>query len=404
MALMSILQYQILEHIGYCTVNGFRIPIPYLIKDLGDMIASPFPLSLPKDYTLPGSINMDFNSEEDIDVLGCLPGDYSYWWKVRVPCSDESPAVAGPSAAMVPRVTRHIIDAHFADYCDLVCTQFSRIPQLTKIKCKMFPKTREILIKDGPLYDPVKPEVPGLAPRPPPPIPRVSVSPAGSDRPAPSTCHNCAALQKTLVLAFDQLWAAQTHVKAAVIVGREAVERSNARSGGYDALYRINRDHGMPFEHGDRLPKEYLKKHPRHERNDPSQEAKGKARENPPQPDRGRRAPGRGIPGYNQEDPDAEKEAKEAKGKARENPPQPDHGRSPPPEAGRGIAPELRSSGSRASMISGDESEESIPPGHSVSASEGSDDEDLLAIYDGDSEKDGNWEMDPNTEGECENE
>jgi len=240
MALMSILQYQILEHIGYCTVNGFRIPIPYLIKDLGDMIASPFPLSLPKDYTLPGSINMDFNSEEDIDVLGCLPGDYSYWWKVRVPCSDESPAVAGPSTAMVPRVTRHIIDAHFADYCDLVCTQFSRIPQLTKIKCKMFPKTREILIKDGPLYDPVKPEVPGLAPRPPPPIPRVSVSPAGSDRPAPSTCHNCAALQKTLVLAFDQLWAAQTHVKAAIIVGREAVEHSNARSGGYDALYCIN--------------------------------------------------------------------------------------------------------------------------------------------------------------------
>jgi len=78
MALMSILQYQILEHIGYCTVNGFRIPIPYLIKDLGDMIASPFPLSLPKDYTLPGSINMDFNSEEDIDVLGCLPRDEDF--------------------------------------------------------------------------------------------------------------------------------------------------------------------------------------------------------------------------------------------------------------------------------------------------------------------------------------
>jgi len=123
MMLMLISQYQILEHIGYCTVNGFRIPIPYLIKDLGDMINSPFPLELPKHYTLPASINMDFNSEEDIDVLESIPGDYSYWWKSRVPMSKTSPAGQGQSAATVPRVTRDVIDKHFADFCDEVCAQ-----------------------------------------------------------------------------------------------------------------------------------------------------------------------------------------------------------------------------------------------------------------------------------------
>ena len=117
---MFISQHEILQHIGYCAVNGFRIPIPYLIKDLGDLISSPFPLELPKHYTLPASINMDFNNEKDGEILDCLPGDYSYWWKLRVPITDQSPAEDRQSAAMVPRVTRDVISKHFAEFCDVV--------------------------------------------------------------------------------------------------------------------------------------------------------------------------------------------------------------------------------------------------------------------------------------------
>ena len=231
----------------------------------------------------------------------------------------------------------------------------------------MFPKTREILSTQGPLHNVLNPEVPGLAARPPAPVPQVSVSPAASDPPAPSMCRNCAPLQKTLDLAFEQLRAAQTRLRAAIIVGTEAVQCSNERIGAYDALYHINRDHGMPFKNG-RLPREYLKKHPRHDLNDPYQ-------------------------GHGDRDP--QRDTKEETGKARDNPPPPHHGRPPPLQAG--CSRDLASPYSHAPTNSGEESEESeesIPPGHSVgnSGSEGDD----LSIYDGDSERDGDWELDPN--------
>ena len=168
----------------------------------------------------------------------------------------------------------------------------------------------------------------------------------------------------------------QTRVNAAIIIGKEAVERSNERVGGYDALYHINRDHGMPFQDGDQLPKEYLKKHPRHELKDPYR---------------------------SQGDRDTQKDTKEAKGKAPENAPQRHHGRPTTPKAGRGLhhysRPHELTSGNES-----DESEESIPPGHSVNDSEGCEDGDPLDIYNGDSEKDGNWELDPDAEGESDHE
>jgi len=241
----------------------------------------------------------------------------------------------------------------------------------------MFPKTSQILLDQGPLYNPVKPEIPGLAPRPPPPSPLAKPKPADSDHPTPATCLNCAPLQKTLELAFEQLRAAQTRVKAALVVGKEAVERSNERVGGYDALYHINRDHGMPFQDGDRLPKDYLKKHPRHELNDPS---------------------------HRQGDRDAQKDTKVEKGKARENPPQPHHGRPTAPQAGRGLRHDPHPQESTTLGNESDESEESIPPGHSVSDSEAGEDGDLLDIYNRESEKDDNWELDPDAEGESDNE
>ena len=145
-------------------------------------------------------------------------------------------------------------------------------------------------------------KLPGLAPRPPPPVPQASALPVASKTSAfpaaseatqasalpeatsavsaaseetckiPSlntpvetpACPNCIQRQRTLVAAFEQLQAAKQQVKAAIILGKEAVERSNARIGAYESLYTIYKSHGMPFEHGDRLPKEFMRDYPRH--------------------------------------------------------------------------------------------------------------------------------------------
>ena len=53
-------------------MHGFRIPIPYLVKDLTEMTHEPIPLILPDNNTMPGSINMDFNREEDLDIIGSV--------------------------------------------------------------------------------------------------------------------------------------------------------------------------------------------------------------------------------------------------------------------------------------------------------------------------------------------
>jgi hypothetical protein len=81
-------------------------------------------------------------------------------------------------------------------------------------------------------------------------------------------CPNCTPRQETLVAAFEQLRAAQHRVNMAITLGKEAVERSNAKIGAYDSLYNVYRKYGKPFQDGDRLPKEYMKVYPRHNHED----------------------------------------------------------------------------------------------------------------------------------------
>ena len=130
--------------------------------------------------------------------------------------------------------------------------------------------------------------VPGLAERPPAPVPQASTFPAASEQtamlPAESEdancntnsnapvdnplCPNCTPCQETLVAAFEQLRAAQHRVNMAITLGKEAVERSNAKIGAYDSLYNVYLKYGKPFQDGDRLPKEYMKDYPRHNHED----------------------------------------------------------------------------------------------------------------------------------------
>lgn len=92
-----------LLHVGFCTVNGYGITTPYIIKDLCDMVYEVFPPTLPEHNTLPASINMDFTGEEDEQILATTK-DYGYWWKTQ------------PEDGNPPKVSSGLIRDHFDDY------------------------------------------------------------------------------------------------------------------------------------------------------------------------------------------------------------------------------------------------------------------------------------------------
>jgi len=65
---------------------------------------------LPEDNTLPASINMDFNGDEDQNILASTK-DFCYWWKnVSVSKVDKA------SVPDLPRVTRSVTAAHFKEF------------------------------------------------------------------------------------------------------------------------------------------------------------------------------------------------------------------------------------------------------------------------------------------------
>ena len=108
--------------------------------------------------------------------------------------------------------------------------------------------------------------VPGLAPRPPPPLP-TTLSPTAafdtSGSPIP-TCTSCAPLREALHQAHEQILSAQTRINGAIILGKEAIERSSRKVGVYEILDQVCRKHGIPFEDGQPLPDEYKNYFPLH--------------------------------------------------------------------------------------------------------------------------------------------
>jgi len=383
-------------------VNGFRIPIPYLVKDLTEMMHDPSPPIFPDNNTFPASINMDFNREEDADIIACVPEDNAYWWNRRVPTS----VALQEKNLEFPQVTRQVINEHFRYFYHGVSHCFYNVfSQLTMLR-KAVKVQLDGLMATGlsPKKTGDKFSVHGLAERPPAPVPQVSTvpaasqkiaaSPAASDNPNLPTpiskataniplCPNCIPRQETLVAAFEQLRAAQHRVNAAITLGKEAVERSNAKIGAYDSLYNIYQKYGKPFQDGDRLPAEYMRDYPRHTHEDAIREGTRRRKEE-------------------------ERHKKEAKGKTskkydageedRARPKRLDRGRPKPTRKQSVKHDRGHASTSRRSLPSdnGDESNETIPEKFRDSDRQFSDEE----SYNDDSEVDADWEMDPDADEE----
>lgn len=99
-----VAQEQVVAHIGVCAINGFRIPTPYLVKDMSDMS---YEVNPPTFNTLPASINMDFNRKEDNYILGST-AKFCFWWERRVPTSSPmEPELKNPE------VTWRVTNDHF---------------------------------------------------------------------------------------------------------------------------------------------------------------------------------------------------------------------------------------------------------------------------------------------------
>jgi hypothetical protein len=65
----------------------------------------------PDDNTLPASINMDFNANQDRKILASTP-KFCYWWEKPVLSEGEHDS-SGSSVEDFPRVTREVTEAHF---------------------------------------------------------------------------------------------------------------------------------------------------------------------------------------------------------------------------------------------------------------------------------------------------
>ena len=96
-------QDQVLVQIGFCAVNSFRITIPYIVRDMCDMLHNVFPPAIPENNMLLGSINMDYTAEENAEILAETE-HHGYWWTYQ----------EGNENA--PQPCKEIIDNHFQDY------------------------------------------------------------------------------------------------------------------------------------------------------------------------------------------------------------------------------------------------------------------------------------------------
>jgi len=104
----------------------------------------------------------------------------------------------------------------------------------------------EMIKDDVPILN-TNPDIPGLAPRPSAPVPE---APTASDLPNIPLCANCAPLHRTVTLCFERISAAESRINAAILLGKEAIERSSARVGAYDVLQRVLVSHGIRECHG----------------------------------------------------------------------------------------------------------------------------------------------------------
>src|SRR6266699_6347439 len=268
--MIGIWQDQVLAHVGVCAAHGFRIEIPYLVKDMADMMYDLHGGPSPDDNTLPASINMDFNANRDRKILASTP-KFCYWWEKPVLSKGEHDS-SGSSMEDFPRVTREVTEAHFKAFWEgvrisshIVSFQFNYdiSQQSTHVK-------RGGIKDRGRMNVDMKPPIPGLAPRPPPPMAaalETHLSPHADGSPK-HACPSCTPLREALRQAYDQLLSAQTRIGGAIILGKEAIERSTARVGVYEILDRIHRDHGIPFQDGCSLPEQYTNRFPLHKYED----------------------------------------------------------------------------------------------------------------------------------------
>ncbi|KDR79701.1 hypothetical protein GALMADRAFT_137480 [Galerina marginata CBS 339.88] len=244
---------QTLAHLGYCTVQGFRLRTPYLLQELAHTLLYPGRPRNRDNFLLPGSINMESNSYEDSIILDTTE-EHVYWWKYE----------GSPNEGQI--VTRGILKDHFADFW------LTALDMEHKIRAGEMPTTQRTDLIVGCTqrrYD-----VPGFAPRPPPPL-----SPeAGLPLAAPD-CPSCVPLRKALDLAKEKLGLSQQAVDHQIRDTQEAIELSSARIGAYTALSHINAKYGELFR-GDGLPQKYQAIFPLHKWADPMDAVETKGRAN----------------------------------------------------------------------------------------------------------------------------
>ncbi len=225
-------QDQVVQHIGYCAVYGFRITIPYLVQDMVDMSLNGYPPDI-TEVTLPASVNAEYMQTNDDEILSFTSKE-SYWW-------------LHPDLIRSVRVdAEKTIKTHFTDFFNAVIHDV--VPADSDIRRYM---TAERV------------DVPGLAERPPNASPNDMFC---SGTPHCPNCDNFVKLRESVQHTHRELLLIERRVDEALRVGIQAADNSSSRVAVFNVLGALGGKlrgwYSIPG--GQSLPKWFKEKYPEH--------------------------------------------------------------------------------------------------------------------------------------------
>lgn len=234
-----------MEQIGYNHIQGFRINIPYLLQDLADRVMGVHDSVAGFAEPFATSVNQEYNRGTDEIILETA-GECFHWWK---PGFDFGKYVFQTGGGAGIADLRHDVAAQFIRYHNAVIREQYKMMSRQEGRLIPYLDTDEV--------------VPGLHSTPP--------TPSAAPPPSGQSCPTCVRSQVVVKRVLEKLQNTQANVAKHLREANEAAARSCNFVNAYTELENIS-DHVDPFASGSGLPKEYRKKFPKHQKDDPDRD------------------------------------------------------------------------------------------------------------------------------------
>ncbi|KJA15667.1 hypothetical protein HYPSUDRAFT_1067936 [Hypholoma sublateritium FD-334 SS-4] len=272
---------QVLAHLGYCALHGYRVGVPYLLQDVvGHTHGNSQPYF--DKHNLPSMDTLQFMAEDDVNILATT-NDFAYWWKqpnaqVAAHCTNVTIS-SEQFSCFLEIVLRDMLPTGSMKSPPGLILNWHDIPGLSarpnmvspqrprSDSCGDHPQDRPDL--SAPKFAGLSKHRPGFPADAPPGLPRdrpemndASCADSAGLSPSSTQCGRCVALQTVLTMAFEDVEKLMQRVDSGIRAEGEAMHRSAAKIGAYHILGTIYREQDkLPFENG-RLLRGYRSKYP----------------------------------------------------------------------------------------------------------------------------------------------